>query len=127
MFLDADDTYTPTACEALYSEISSSGADVVVGRYWRIYDDCRFISYSPYDPQDNDIRTYLKFPPVVSFIWTKILYPILYGRALEYSWKVVIDDVRKDPAILKMLPAIWTKIVKREKFAEFRTSPPGMI
>lgn len=125
MFLDADDTYTPTACEALYNEISSSGADVAVGRYWRVYDDCRFISYSPYDSRDNDIRTYPKFPPVLGFIWTRILYPILYGKALEYSDRVVIEDVKTDPAILKMLPAIWTKIVRREKFAEFKKFTAG--
>lgn len=125
MFLDADDTYTPTACEALYNEISSSDADVVVGRYWRVYDDCRLISYSPYDSKVNDIKVYPKFPPALAFVWTKVLYPILYGRPLEYSDRVVIEDVHENPELLKMLPAIWTKILRRDKFAEFKEFTAG--
>ena len=39
MFLDADDTFTPKACEVLYGEISKSDADVVFGRYNRVYDE----------------------------------------------------------------------------------------
>lgn len=125
MFLDADDTYTPTACEALYSEISSGGADVVVGRYWRVYDECRLISYSPYDSKVNDIKIYPKFPPVLAFVWTRILYPILYGRPLSYSDRVEIADVHENPEILKMLPAIWTKILRREKFSQFKQFTAG--
>ena len=125
MFLDADDTYTPTACEALYNEISSGDADAVVGRYWRVYDDCRLISYSPYDPKVNDIKVYPKFSRGLGFVWTRILYPILYGRPLEYSDRVVIDDVHENPEILKMLPAIWTKIIRREKFAPFKEFTAG--
>lgn len=125
MFLDADDTYTPTACEALYDEISSGDADAVVGRYWRVYDDCRLISYSPYDPKVNDIKVYPKFSRGLGFVWTRILYPILYGRPLEYSDRVVINDVHENPEILKMLPAIWTKIIRREKFAPFKEFTAG--
>ena len=125
MFLDADDTYTPTACEALYNEISSGDAGVVVGRYWRVYDECRLISYSPYDPKVNDIKVYPKFSPALAFVWTRILYPLLYGRPLGYSDRVVIEDVHENPEILKMLPAIWTKIVRRDKFSEFKEFTAG--
>lgn len=125
MFLDADDTYTPTACEALYNEISSCDAGVVFGRYWRVYDECKLISYSPYDSTVNDIKVYPKFPPFLAFVWTKILYPILYGKAMDYSDRVVVDDVRQSPKILRMLPAIWTKIVRRDSFVEFKEFTAG--
>ena len=124
MFLDADDTYTPTACEALYDAISQSDADVAFGRYCRVYDDCRLISYSPYDSKNNDIKTYPRFGRAETLVW-KVLYRILYGRPMEYQDRIVINDVRENPEILKILPSIWTKIVKREKFITFKSLIAG--
>lgn len=119
MFLDADDTYTPTACEALYDAIASTDAGVAFGRYLRVYDDVALISYSPYDSRNNDIKTYPNFGTVTALIW-KVLYRILYGRPLPYQDKVIIKDIRENPEILKILPSMWTKIVRRDKIVEFK-------
>lgn len=119
MFLDADDTFTPTACETLYDEIVESDADMVFGRYWRVYGDVCLKSYSPYDDGDNDIKINPRFNGMLSALWSKIIYPILYGWALPYDDKIVIEDVRKNPEILKILPSIWTKIVRKDSISEF--------
>ena len=104
MFLDADDTL--------------SGAGVVFGRYNRVYDEISLKSYSPYDSSDNDIRTYVGFGGVTKLVW-KVLYRILYGKSEEFRKKVVIDDLSENPEILKILPSIWTKIIRRDKCSEF--------
>lgn len=119
MFLDADDTFTPTACEVLYNEIISSGADMVFGRYWRVYDDAKLKSYSPYDSGDNDIRINPRFNGIVSVLWSKIIYPLLYGGPESHRDRIVIGDVRENPEILKILPSIWTRIVKKDSVGEF--------
>ena len=119
MFLDADDTYTQTACEALYNAICDSNAGAVFGRYLRVYDDVELISYSPYDSGDNDIKVYPNFGTVTTLIW-KVLYRILYGSPMEYSDRIIINDIRKNPEILKILPSMWTKIVRRDKMVEFK-------
>ena len=118
MFLDADDTFLPDACELLYTEILKSGAGVVFGRYNRVYDEISLKSYSPYDSSDNDIRTYVGFGGVTKLVW-KVLYRILYGKSEEFRKKVVIDDLSENPEILKILPSIWTKIIRRDKCSEF--------
>ena len=119
MFLDADDTFTPSACEDLYNEITSSDADIVFGRYYRVYDDLKLKSYSPYDNCDNDIKINPNFTGLMSFIWSKIIYRLLYSKSKSFSDKIVISDVRNHPEILKILPSIWTKIVKKGSIGEF--------
>ena len=119
MFLDADDTYTPGACEALYREISNSNANVVFGRYNRVYDDITLPSYSPYDSRNNDIKTYPEFGLVTGLVW-KVMYRILYGKSLKYRDKVVIRDLNENPEILKILPSIWTKIVRTDRLVDFK-------
>jgi len=119
MFLDADDTYTETACEVLYDAISKSDAGVAFGRYNRVYDDMTLISYSPYDPGDNDIKIYPNFSGITKLAW-KVLYRILYGKSFEYKDEFVIEDIRKNPEILKILPSMWTKIVRKDKLVEFK-------
>lgn len=119
MFLDADDTYTPTACEVLYNAISNSNAGAAFGRYNRVYDDITLISYSPYDLGDNDIKIYPNFKGVTSIVW-KVLYRILYGKPLEYRDTIVIEDIRQNPEILKILPSMWTKIVRKDKLVDFK-------
>lgn len=119
MFLDADDTFEPDACKVLYDEIKSSGADMVFGRYWRVYDDVKQESYSPYSKGDNDIKSYPRFNRIISFFSANLVYPILYGRFRPYRDKIIIDDVRENPEILMILPAIWTRIFKRELIGEF--------
>ena len=119
MFLDADDTFEPDACEVLYGEISSSGADMVFGRYYRVYDDFKLKSYSPYTHSPNDIKVNPRFSGPVSFFWSRIAYPILYGRAKPAQCRVVIDDIRDNPEILKILPSLWARIVRRDSLGEF--------
>lgn len=119
MFLDADDTFTPTACEVLYNEISTSNADMVFGRYFRVYDELKLKSYSPYDSTDNDLKINPRFNRLFSFVWSKIAYKILYGKSLKSEDKIIIKDIHEHPEILKILPSIWTKIVRRDVIGEF--------
>lgn len=119
MFLDADDTFIETACEDLYNEISHSKVDMVFGRYYRVYDDVKLKSYSPYTHSDNDIKINPRFSGLVSLIWSKVAYPLLYGRPKPSQCRVVVDDIRENPDILKILPSIWTKIVRRDSIGEF--------
>ena len=119
MFLDSDDTYTETACESLYNEIITSDVGVVFGRYNRVYDNATFISYSPYDSHDNDIKSYPKFGFIENLIW-KVIYKIIYGSPLKYEDKILIKDIRENPEILKILPSVWTKIIRRDKVVEFK-------
>ncbi|MBQ6512987.1 glycosyltransferase family 2 protein [Methanobrevibacter sp.] len=127
MFLDADDSFTQDACRVLYDEISSSGANIVFGRYFRVYDDFRLKSYSPYgDNLDikNDMEFNPTFPGAVSFLWSKIFYKMFYGKQSEIRDRVFISDVRQNPEILKILPSIWTRIFKKsivDKFPELIT------
>ncbi len=124
MFLDADDTYTQTACEVLYNAISKSNVGVAFGRYNRVYDDMTLISYSPYDSKNNDIKTYPNFNFITALIW-KVLYRILYGKSMEYKDEILIKDIRKNPEILKILPSMWTKIVRADKLVEFKPFVAG--
>jgi glycosyltransferase involved in cell wall biosynthesis len=119
MFLDADDTFEPEACEILYGEISHSGVDMVFGRYYRVYDDFKLKSYSPYTHSPNDIKVNPRFSGPLSFFWSRIAYPILYGRAKPAQCRVVIDDIRDNPEILKILPSLWARIVRRDSIGEF--------
>lgn len=118
MFLDADDTFTHEACEILYNEISKSDADMVFGRYYRVYDNVKLQSYSPYSKGDNDIKINPKFTGFTSFLWSNIIYGILYGSCINKD-NVLIEDVRDNPEILKILPSIWTKIVKKDSIGKF--------
>ena len=119
MFLDADDTFTPTACEVLYDEISKSDANIVFGRYFRVYNNIKLKSYSPYDKTDNDIKINPNFSGLISFIWSKIIYKILYGKNIEIKNKIIISNINENPEILKILPSIWTKIVKKDSIDQF--------
>lgn len=119
MFLDADDTFKPNACEILYDEINSSKADIVFGRYYRVYDDIELKSYSPYDSSDNDIKINPRFNRLISFLWSNIIYRVLYGGVNSFEDKIVINDIRENPEILKILPSIWTKIVRKDSVTEF--------
>ena len=119
MFLDADDTFVETACEDLYNEISHSGVGMVFGRYYRVYDDEVLKSYSPYSHSVNDIKKNPRFSGIVSFLWSNVIYRILYGRPLPRQCKIVIDDIREHPEILAILPLLWTRIVRRDAVGEF--------
>lgn len=117
MFLDADDTFTKDACKVLYDEISKSNADMVFGRYYRVYDNIKLESYSPYTGDDNDIKINPNFKGITSFIWSKIIFRILYGKKKLYNKE--ITTIRDNPELLKILPSIWTKIVKKSSVNKF--------
>lgn len=122
MFLDADDTFTADACEVLYNEISSTDADVVSGRYFRVYDDLKLKSYSPYADNiemKNDLEVNPSFSGVISFLWSKVFYRLFYGKSINMGEKIFISDIRKNPEILKVLPSLWTKIFRRSSIGEF--------
>lgn len=122
MFLDADDTFTPQACEILYDEITSKDVDMVFGRYFRVYKDFKLKSYSPYSDDfncPNDLEYNPNFNGIISFLWSKIFYRIMYGKAIKSDDKVLISDIRKNPEILKILPSLWTRIIKTSKIKEF--------
>ena len=120
MFLDADDTLTPHACKSLYDEIISNDADVVFGRYYRVYDEIKLESYSPYSGGVNDISFNPKFNKITSFIWSKIIYRILYGKSIEKDTeKIYIPNINENPEILKILPSLWTRIVKKSVASKF--------
>ena len=122
MFLDADDTFTPEACEVLYTEIASSDANMVFGRYYRVYDDLKLKSYSAYSDNldmKNDLECNPSFSGMLSFLWSNIFYRIFYGKSVDRGQRIIISDVRQNPEILKILPSIWTKIFKRSCIGEF--------
>ncbi len=119
MFLDADDTFTPTACEVLYNEIKETDANMVFGRYYRVYDEIKLKSYSPYDNSDNDIKTNPNFKGLISFMWSEIIYRAVYGKNKPYKDKIILEDINQNPEILKILPSIWTKIVKKDSITRF--------
>lgn len=122
MFLDADDTFSPDACRVLHDEISSSGVDMVFGRYFRVFDGFKLKSYSPYaDNLDikNDLEFNPTFPGIVSFLWSNIFYRLFYGKSGEARDKIHISDVRKNPEILKVLPSIWTRIYRKSSIGRF--------
>ena len=122
MFLDADDTFTPDACEVLYNEISSSDADVVFGRYFRVYDNLKLKSYSPYGDaldMENDLKVNPNFSGAISFLWSSIFYRLLYGSPGKVRDRIVVSDIRQNPELLKILPSIWTKIFRKSCVGEF--------
>ena len=122
MFLDADDTYTQDACEALYNEITSSDANMVFGRYYRVFSDYKLKSYSSYGDDfemKNDLEYNPNFSGAVSFLWSRIFYRIFYGSSGKVRDRIFISDVRQNPEILKVLPSIWTKIFKKSILGEF--------
>ena len=122
MFLDADDTFTPEACEIVYSEITSSDADVVFGRYFRVYDNLKFKSYSPYEDNidmKNDLESNPNFSGVISFLWSNVFYRLFYAKSKIGSDKIFISDIRQNPEILQILPSLWTKIFKKSSVNKF--------
>ena len=122
MFLDADDTFTSDACEILYNEISSSDANMVFGRYYRVYEGCKLKSYSPYSDNldmKNDLQSNPTFSGAVSFLWSNIFYRLFYGKSICKGERIFIHDVSQNPEILKILPSIWTKIFKKSCIGEF--------
>ena len=128
MFLDPDDRYTPDACETLFHAVKKNDADVAFGRFRRIFEYGGKVqkSYSPY--LDNLENTYpnehletANFLDIPDFVWDHFVERFLYGKTLEVTYPrdlpidtIRVDNIEQEPDLLKMAPAVWSKIYKRE-------------
>ena len=128
MFLDPDDRYTPDACEKLYNAAKNNDADIAFGRFRRIFEYGGKVqkSFSPYldtlenSYPDEEFET-ANFLDVPDFIWDNFVERFLYGKTLEVTYKrdapidtIHVDNIEQEPDLLKMAPAVWSKIYKRE-------------
>ena len=59
---------------------------------------------------------------VPDILWDNLLERFLFGKNLEITYKrdkildnVYIDNIEQEPDLLKIPPAVWNKIYKREK------------
>lgn len=136
MFLDPDDEYAPDICERLYDTIQKYDADVVFGRYVRIYDYKENVekSDSPYPDNIENIYSNMTFDrnssSKISNIINYLIERIFYGKKPTYPENEIIDtvnitNINQDPYILKIAPSVWTKIYKKELiFNNNITFPP---
>ena len=128
MFLDPDDRYTPDACETLYNAAKKYDAQVAFGRFRRIFEYGGKVqkSFSPY--MDNLEHAYpdekfetANFLDIPDFVWDNFVERFLYGKTLEVTYPrdkpidvIHVDNIEQEPDLLKMAPAVWSKIYKRE-------------
>ena len=132
MFLDPDDRYTPDAVETLYNAVKENDAQIAFGRFRRIFEYGGVVqkSYSPY--LDNLDKAYPdetfeseNFVNVPDFVWDNFLEDLVYGKTNEITyqrdkaWDVIkIDNIEEEPDLLKMHPAVWSKIFRRDLIEE---------
>lgn len=128
MFLDPDDRYTPDCCEKLYNAVKEYDADMAFARFRRIFEYGGKVqkSYSPY--KDNLEKAYPdetfeteNFLDVPDELWDNVIEKFVYGKPVDgtYSKDVPLDvlhieEIEEEPDFLKMHPAVWSKIYKRE-------------
>ncbi len=127
MFLDSDDQFVEDACETLYNAITEYNCEVAIARFRRIFsEDNVQKSYSPY-PDDleniypNEIFRTANYLNVPDFIWDNFLEKVLFGKDLEITYKrdkildiIFIDNIEQEPDFIKIPPAVWNKIYKKE-------------
>ena len=131
MFLDPDDSYSLDTCEKLYDALKKYDADVAFGRYRRVYSyENKFEkSYSPYIDNIDE-----KYPNEYfennksnkfNLLYETFVNRVIYGVKLnsKYSLKKPIDIVYSEKIedehnLLKMPPAVWCKLYKRELIME---------
>lgn len=128
MFLDPDDRYTPDACEVLYNAVKANDAQMAFGRFRRIFEYGGKVqkSYSPYMDSleqaypDETFETE-NFINVPDFIWDNVLESLIYGKPIQGTYPrdspldtIRIDNIEQEPDILKMHPAVWSKIYRRD-------------
>lgn len=128
MFLDPDDRYTLDACERLYKSVVEHDADMAFGRFRRIFTYGEKVqkSYSPYlddleHAYPNEHFETANFLNVSDFLWDNVLEKVLYGKDIEVTYKrdeviseIYVDNIEKEPDLLKIAPSVWSKIYKRE-------------
>lgn len=131
MFLDSDDRFEKDTCEILYDAITRHDSDVAFARFRRIFSrDNVQKSYSPY-PDDldnvycNEIFQTANHLNVPNFLWDNFLERFLFGKNLEITYSrdkaldiIHVDNIEDEPDLLKIPPAVWTKIYKRELLIE---------
>lgn len=130
MFIDADDQYTETSCEILYTTITSYRCDVAFGRYLRNYPEENIIrkSYTPfkdtlakpYSDYKDDLVEGSNFKGIIGSLWKNIISYFIYGSLinLDNNNEIFIKDIKEEKpseiAILKILPSFWTKIYRSD-------------
>lgn len=126
MFLDPDDRFVEDSCETLYAAIVEHDADFAFARFRRIFPDKVQISYSPFlaDLEDNypgeELRT--DNPLNVSDeLWDGVFKKVLYGRDHRSGYnrdrpidEIVVENVEQCSDLLKIPPAVWSKIYRRD-------------
>lgn len=131
MFLDSDDQFVKDSCETLYNAITKYDCDVAFARFRRIFSkDNVQKSYSPY-PDDlvnaypNETFKTANHLNVPDILWDNLLERFLFGKNLEITYKrdkildnVYIDNIEQEPDLLKIPPAVWNKIYKKELFVK---------
>ena len=128
MFLDPDDRYTPDACETLYNAVKEHDADMAFARFRRIFEYGGKVqkSYSPYmddlesayPDETFETENFLDVPDV---IWDNVIEKIVYGKTVKGVYPrdkpldvIHVDNIEQEPDMLKMHPAVWSKIYRRE-------------
>lgn len=127
MFLDSDDKFENDTCETLYDAIIKFDCDVAFARFRRIFsDDNVQKSYSPYPDEldkhyPGEIFQTANHLNVPDFLWDNFLERFLFGKNLELTYKrdapidvIHIDNIEQEPDLLKIPPAVWTKIYKKD-------------
>lgn len=141
MFLDPDDRYVLDVCETLYNAIKENDGEIAFGRFRRIftYGETVQKSYSPYlDDLDKVYpdETLEEANPlnVSDFIWSNALERLLYGKDIIKTYErskpvdiIKINKIEEEPDLLKMPPAVWSKIYKRELIMDNNIIFPSFI
>lgn len=138
MFLDSDDSFELDACEVLYNKIIKTNADIVYGRYKRIYTDIELLeenknhyinsnlelvqkSHSAFKDRlykyTDDIIDNIRLNGIIGFLWRNIVSHIIYGNTIRNSDdsngvfdEIYIEKLEDNINILRSLPSFWTKI-----------------
>ena len=99
MFLDADDTFEPNACEVLYKEIEKTDADFVVGNYIHMTHDgvkweSPLFDVNLYDNFELSINDFQKsFFVMNSVVWNKIFRrDFIEKHHLRFIPKALAED-----------------------------------
>lgn len=140
MFLDSDDSFERDACRILYNKITHSNAQIVYGRYKRIYTDVNLMtkenradnyispnlelvqkSHSAFKDSlseyNDDILDNVTLTGIMGSLWRNIFGRIFYGGTIKNPEtedgvfdEIYIKRLEDNIDILKSLPSFWTKI-----------------
>lgn len=157
MFLDSDDSFENDACEVLYNKITDEDADIVYGRYKRIYSDINYLEkdYGSNHCQDSDsgliqkshsafkdsladytddIIDNIKLDGFIGFLWKNVFSRFFYGKTIENPDnddgvfdEIYLNKLEDNTDILRSLPSFWTKIYKTSLILDNHISFPAVI